>query len=176
MRQDRSRRPFSRGILAEDVVIDEIDLDNVYLGLEFKNAKSTDSNWTTIMSHLQTTAAPKAAGPEEKERTVLIHKLVLSNINTDLIFKEDSGKVKRLPTIDRIELTEISSQGGFPMDQLMNSVLGQMLKQVFIKQNMQNMLMDFLQNPPSQVEKYLQPFKRFIPMHDQSQESDLRSA
>ncbi len=168
--------PLTR-YLSDNIVIDEISLDKVYLGLEFKNAKGTDGNWSVIMANMKANT-PASTAPKEKQRAVLIHKLVLTNIDTDVVYQDGNGKVKHLPTIDRIELTDISSEGGFPVDQLMNSVLGQMLKQVFIKQNMQNMMQDFLNNPPGggQVDKYLQPFKRFFPMKDNSQETDLKTA
>ncbi len=60
-----------------------------------------------------------------------------------------------------MELTEISSEGGLPMDQILNSVLGQMLKEVFVKQNLKNMIQQFM-NTPSPVQQYLAPFKGFF--------------
>lgn len=167
--------------LKDDIVVDEISLDRVYLGLEFKNSKGATGNWTQIMGNLQKTmAAEKPASPKEKTTTLLIKKLILTNINTDVVYVEEGGKVIHLPMIASIELNNISSEGAFPIDQLMGSVLGQMLKQVFIKQNLQNMvqdvMQDFLKNPQGTVDKYLQPFKRFIPARDTSQDSDQKSA
>lgn len=154
--------PFTR-YLNKNIVIDEIDLSNVYLGLEFDAPNSTKGNWTTIMSNIQSTTAStqgkkKEATPEGSQRSVLIHSIVLTNINVDVVYKKDSGKVRRLPTIPRIELKEISSEGGLPMDQITNSVLGEMLKEVFIKENLKNMLQD-LMNRPSPIQQYLAPFK-----------------
>ncbi len=141
--------------LSKNIVIDEIDLKDVYLGLEFDSASGTSGNWTRIMSNMQSTASKGAA---KSEHTVLIHRIILTNINVDVVYKKDGGKIKKMPTIDRIELTEISSEGGFPMDQITKSVLGEMLKQVFIKENLKNMMQDLLQQP-SPIQQYLSPFK-----------------
>ncbi len=158
----------------QNIVIDEIDLQNVYLGLEFDNPSAATGNWSTIMKNLQQSTGT-TSGQSRKERkskkkqeeqpsssksnrTVLIHRVVLTNIDVDVVYRQDGGKVKRLPRIPRMELTEISSEGGFPMDQVMNSVLGEMLKQVFIKENLKNMMQD-LMNTPSPVQQYLAPFK-----------------
>ncbi|MES2122485.1 MAG: hypothetical protein V4492_06880, partial [Chlamydiota bacterium] len=99
--------------------------------------------------------------PDENARSVLIHKLILTNINVDVVYRKDGGKIKRLPPIDRIELTEVSSEGGLPMDQIMNSVLGQMLKSVFEKENLKNMMQDLLQNQ-GDIQKYISPFKGLL--------------
>jgi uncharacterized protein involved in outer membrane biogenesis len=162
--------------LSQHIVIDEIDVNDVYLGLEFDSASGTSGNWTTIMGNLNSSSESSAAAPAQgkkkkrkeppapaaesaSSRTVLIHRLVLTNIDVDVVYRKDGGKVKRLPRIPRIELTEISSEGGLPMNQIMNSVLGEMLKQVFLKENLKNMMQDFIQNPTSPVQKYLGPFK-----------------
>lgn len=158
--------------LHQNVVIDEIDVKDVYLGLEFDSASGTSGNWTTIMGNLQSsTSTSKTASsgkkrkkeepapPPSSSRTVLIHRLILTNIDVDVVYRKDGGKVKKLPRIPRIELTEISSQGGLPLDQIMNSVLGEMLKEVFLKENLKNMLQNLLENPNNPIQQYLKPFQ-----------------
>lgn len=160
--------PLTR-YLNHHIVIDEIDVKDVYLGLEFDSPSGATGNWTTILGNLK--RSMDAEIPAEKknkkqntqkainssDRSILIHKLVLTNIDTDVVYRT-KGKVKRLPRIPRIELTEISSEGGLPTDQILNSVLGEMLKQVFVKENLKNMMQDFM-NAPSPFKKYLEPFK-----------------
>src|ERR1700722_10481327 len=150
--------PFTR-YLNHHVIIDEIDLKDLYLGLEFDSASSTKGNWTTIMNNLQSSTAASPKNEKKASRSLLIHRLILTNIDVDVIYKKDGGRVKKLPTIPRIELTEISSEGGEPMDQLMNSVLGEMLKQIFIKENLKNMLQELMNQPNSPLQQYLSPFK-----------------
>jgi uncharacterized protein involved in outer membrane biogenesis len=152
--------PLTR-YLNKQIVIDEIDLTDVYLGLEFDSATSTQGNWTTIMSNIenQVQKKKKKNAPEGTERSVLIHRMILTNINVDVVYKKDGGKVKKLPTIPRMELTEISSEGGLPLDQIANSVLGEMLKQVFIKENLKNMLQELMNQPANPIQQFLSPFK-----------------
>jgi len=145
----------------QKIIIDEMDVNDIYLGLEFESASGVKGNWTTIMENLKaSTSTPK--GKEEKAtRTVLIKKLIFNNIITDVVYRKEGGKVKRLPTINQIVLTDVSSEGGIPMDQLMNTVLGQMLRQVFVKQNLKNMLQDIIENPPEAIEKFIEPLQPF---------------
>jgi uncharacterized protein involved in outer membrane biogenesis len=147
--------PF-HNYMSKNIVINEIDLKDVYLGLEFDSASGATGNWTRIMGNIQSRMQQEAQ--TSSDRTVLIHRLILTNIDVDVYYRKEGGKVKRLPRIDRIELTEISSEGGLPMDQIMSSVLGQMLQQVFLKQNLQNMMQNLL-NAPNPLKKYVKPFK-----------------
>ena len=159
--------PFTN-YLNKRIIINEIDLQDIYLGLEFDSASGTSGNWTRIMKNLQDSTQAdqgKLSKSKEKkgspERSVLIHRIVLTNIDVDVVYRKEGGKVKKLPRIPRIELTEVSSEGGFPMDQILNSVLGEMLKQVFIKQNLNNMIKSLI-DTPSPIQKYVEPFKGFF--------------
>lgn len=171
--------------LDQQVIIDQIDINDVYLGLEFDSASGTQGNWTRIMGNLESSTGQEPAGTKKKkgkkaetsgsERSVLIRRLILTNINVDVVYRKEGGKIQRLKTIDRIELTNVSSEGGLPMDQVMNSVLGQMLKSVFEKQNLQNMLQNLLQQQGG-VQKYLEPFKGFFNTHVEEEEKENQSA
>ncbi len=140
----------------QDVVIDEISVSNIQLGLEFDSASGTRGNWTEIMSNYEN--APEPASQDT--RTVFIKRLVLNNISVDVVYRTNPKKIKRLPLIPQIVLTNISSTGGVPMHQIMESVLGQMLKSVFMKENLNNMLNDIIKNPPKNAQDLLKiPFK-----------------
>jgi len=166
----------------QQVVIDLIEIDHVYLGLEFDSITGTSGNWTRIMNHFkESTDGPamrrkrKTSSPlqQKTNRSILINHLVLTNIDVDLVYRKEGGKVQKLKWIDRIELTNVSSEGGLPMDQIMSSVLGQMLKSVFEKQNLQNMLQNLLPQPGSRAHDYLAPFKKFL---NQQLETEKKSA
>lgn len=162
------KTPFTR-FLDKQIIIEEIDLNDVFLNLEFDSASGTKGNWSRIMGNLQqTTAAEQSSASltnskKETGRSVLIRTMILTNIDVDVLYIKEGSKVIHLPRIDRIELHDISSEGGIPMDQIMNSVLGQMLKSVFQKQNLKNMMQDLIQNPPNEIQKYLSPFKNLFP-------------
>lgn len=148
--------PLSR-YFHDHILIDEIDVDNVYVGLEFDSPKGTEGNWTQIMKNVHSSASQKS------KKTVLIHKLILSNIKCDLLYRSQGKKVTHLPEIKRIELHDISSEGGGAMDQIMNSALGEMIKQVFVEQNMKdalNNILDQIQGGGnSQVQQGIQIFR-----------------
>lgn len=181
--------PFTN-YLSKNIIIDEIDIQNVYLGLEFDSASGTTGNWTRIMGNLKQSMGeiPEKNGKSKKKkessakqtpttgtpRTVLIHRIVLTNIDVDVLYKKEGGKVKRLPRIPQIVLTEVSSEGGSAMDQILNSTLGEMLKQVFIKENVKNMMQD-LMNTPSPAQKYLAPFKGLFNAVPKAEPLDLMS-
>ncbi len=143
------------------VIIDEIDLNTVYLGLEFDSASSTNGNWTVLMNNM------KASASTSSSRSLLIRKVVLTDIDVDVVYRQNGSKVTRLPRIPRMELTNITSEGGIPSDQIMNSVLGEMLKQVFLKQNLKNMFQELLQQPQNPVRNYLSPFQKMFNFQQQ---------
>lgn len=140
--------------IKDAIVIDEISLDQVYLGLEFASPTNLQSNWSTIMAPLSTEKPSSAT-----KKTVLIKTLVLTNIQVDLVYKNKASAVKKLPLIDKIVLTNISTEKGLPMNQIMNSVLGQMLKSIFLKENLKDAVDGLLQEPESTLDKLLSPFK-----------------
>ena len=117
--------------------------------------------------------AKQEAQDNDSSRSVYIHKLILTNIDVDVVYIKEGRKVIHLPRIERIELYDISSQGGLPMDQIMNSILGQMLRSVFERQNLKNMLQNLIESPPNTIQKYLNPFKLFtLPSLLKTEEND----
>lgn len=149
--------------LQSQIIVDEIDLNGVYLGLEFDSASGTSGNWSTIMNNIKASGMrhPKKSTEGEPSHTLLIHKLVLTDIDTDVVYRKEGSKIHKLPRIPRIELNEISSEGDFPINQLMDSVLGSLLKEVFMKQNLNNMLQNLLK-PQKVIPKHLLPFGDFL--------------
>ncbi|MES2122486.1 MAG: hypothetical protein V4492_06885 [Chlamydiota bacterium] len=58
--------PFTH-YLDKKIIIDEIDLNDVYLGLEFDSPSSTNGNWTEIMKNLQR-SSPAEGKKRKKEK------------------------------------------------------------------------------------------------------------
>lgn len=149
--------PLNR-YLKDQIEIDTITINNIYLGLEFDSPQGTSGNWTAIMDRTkQGNTSPSTT--KETSKSVLIHKIIFNNISTELLYRNQGGKPRRLPTIKHMELHEISSEGGAPMDQILNSALGEMLKQVFIEQNLKDMLDKVFS--PNKNEMLQQTFKQF---------------
>ncbi len=141
--------------LDDKIIVDEIDVNDIYIGLEFDSSSSSDGNWKIILSNYSREAHLDETG---SKKTVLIRRLVLNNITTDIMFRDQGGKVQRLPKINQIVLRDISTEGGNAADQLMSSILGQMIKSVFIEQKLSNFLKG-LTDPGKAVDNFLGPFK-----------------
>ena len=176
----RIQTPFNQ-FFKNQVSIDEIQLSDLFIDLEFDSASGTKGNWSRIMGNLQGSSssaekkgrAKQEAQDNDSSRSVYIHKLILTNIDVDVVYIKEGRKVIHLPRIERIELYDISSQGGLPMDQIMNSILGQMLRSVFERQNLKNMLQNLIESPPNTIQKYLNPFKLFtLPSLLKTEEND----
>ncbi|MBM3207539.1 MAG: hypothetical protein FJZ57_02905 [Chlamydiae bacterium] len=157
--------PLIYSLFRRSLFIDKIILDDVYLGLEFNSATSTKGNWTTLMSNLEKNANAESKVPNQKAtatyityKDCVIKELIINNITVDVLYLQSNSKVKRLPPIKQIVIKNIRASKGFPADQLTNSILGQLLKQVFIQENLKNML-DSVVNDPSQIQEIIQPFK-----------------
>ena len=142
--------------LDKNISIETIALDNIYLGLEFDSPKGTKGNWTTLMKNLQDSEVPTS---KNDTKSIEIKELVLTNIQVDVVYKSSGGSVKKLPPIPKIVLHNISSSQGLPTQEIMQSVLGQMLKSVFVEENLKNMFEGILEEPKSAVDTLLQPFK-----------------
>ena len=143
--------------LKNNIVIDLIELDDVYLGLEFDSPSSATGNWTRLMENLQKATQESSA---KSTKTVLIKKLIIRNIKTQVVYLNKKDGVINLKPIEVLEFDNISSDEGFPLEQLSNSVLGKMLKEVFVKQNLKDMLNKWVQ-PQKQIDKLIKPFKLF---------------
>jgi len=126
----------------DNIVINEMLLDDVYIGLEFDAPKSKNGNWTTIMNNVSknTASEQKEAKNKGKSTSVLIKKLVITNLQIELAYKTGGQANRKLRPIERIELTNISSEGGIPTNQIMNIVMQETLRNIFSKEGLQNML------------------------------------
>lgn len=153
----------------DQVVVDQINVDDIYLGIEFDTTSSITGNWTQLLHHYQTEAHLDA----NDGKRVLIKKMIFTNINSDLIFHSQGGKITKLPTIPRIELTNISTEGGLPIDQLTSSILGQMLKQAFMQYHLNNMIQGLIESPGKALELFIKPFQGIFNMAP-IQERDLK--
>jgi hypothetical protein len=138
------------------VEIDTVTISDIYLGFEFESGMSTRGNWTTIMSNWM--SSPKSA--RKSRRTAVIKRLVLNNINCDVVYANEGSKVRALPHIGQIVLLDVTSTGGLPIHQLMGTVLGEMLKNIFEQEHIKNMLEDLVEIPPKGVIEIIEaPFK-----------------
>lgn len=162
------------GYLKNDIVIEEINVSNVYIGLEFDSIKSTKGNWSTILANAE--SAQEESTKSASNKTVLIKRLLLTNIQAELLYQSD-GKIRKLKPIKQIELKNISSKGGNVGDQILNSALGQAVKQIFIEENLKDILDQLMQSPAGdQLKNYLGPLKNIFNVVDKETEESLAKA
>ena len=154
-----------------NIVIDMIKIDDIYLGLEFEAPGKTQGNWTTIMGNFKASESPS-----KSTKTVLIKKLILSNIRMDLAYRTGDRKIQKLAPIDHLEFNNISSEGGIPTEQITNIIFKQMLKSVFDKANLKNMLEGVLDPQGSTWDKMVEPFKDLFNANDPSDLSEEKLA
>lgn len=164
--------PLTR-YMKDNIEIEQIIVSDVYIGLEFESIKGTKGNWSTILANAQ--SAQDESSKSASDKTVLIKRLLLTNIKVEL-FYQNEGKVKKLKTIPQIELKNISSKGGNVGDQIMNSALGQAVKEVFIQENLKDIFNQLLQDPTNPVKEYLGPLKNFLNKAPQESEELLVKA
>ena len=125
------------------MTIDEIVVRDIFVGVEFYDSKQKESNWNYIL-------ATDEKKEKKGEKDYLIRKLVLYNLTVQVT--QSNGQVKRYPTIPKMEFYNISSETGFPIDQIEKAIFNLVLKDLFKKLNLDQILKDQLQKVPS---KYL---------------------
>ena len=128
-------------ILGNPLIIDEIDMADIFVGIEFYDASGTDSNWSRILDveHIKKNKASK---------DYLIRRLVLTNLTVQ-VTKAD-GSFKRYPTIPRMEFHNISSETGFPISEIEKAIFDLVMKDLFRKLQLDQLLrtIDPLKNLP----------------------------
>lgn len=153
----KTEAPLTR-FLEKSIVVDKMTLSNLYLDLEFQTATDTRGNWTEIMNNL----SKSLGSPSKESKELLIKKLVVENLTIDLVFKQGDGRVRRLKPIPRMEFNNVSSSGDFPMGQLTNLILSEMLKEVFREENLKNMLEQVLQTPGRGANSFYNSIKQLF--------------
>lgn len=94
--------------------IDEILIDDIYLSIILTSPLGKDNNWSAI-------AAGMPKEDKKMDREVIVHRLILSNINVEI----QGGKLLKAPSskhIDRMEFQEVSSKTGFPTKELIREI------------------------------------------------------
>ena len=146
--------------MKKHVEIQQVIVDDIYIGLEFDNIESEKGNWTRLIENFYTVMDNYEK--KDSERTVTIKKISLQKIQAQVVYKTSPKKIHAFPIVEYEEFTDITSQGGFPIDQITNSVLGKMLMSLFVRENIKNMYKQFL-NPKNVLKSLISPFKLLIP-------------
>jgi len=110
-------------IFGNPVMIESIDIENIFVGIEFYDAKGDDSNWARIL---------RENGHRKKNpRDYLIRTVILRNLTVELT--RSDGTVKRYPTIKQMEFHNISGEMGFPIEEIEKAIFELMMQDIFKK-------------------------------------------
>lgn len=140
------------------IIVNKVQIDDVYVGIEFYDKKNTYGNWTKIIARLDTQNTEKNHPPEaKKKRTALIRHLMINNISIDLILKGD--KVRRLSPIPQLEFHDINSEEGLPMDEITELIIQKLMEQISILTGIANIVKSVLFIPKEAAHVIFSPFK-----------------
>ncbi len=109
--------------------VDQITLNDVFLSIEFYNPLGTVNNWTEIAKNM-----PKQE-KKKKGKGYLIRKLVINDLLVEIHGMGLGGLLGKVETkrIPRLEFTNISSEEGFPTEQLIQAIFGRTGLDKYIK-------------------------------------------
>lgn len=109
-----------KDIRGEVMTIEDIEINNILLNIEYLNESKSRTNWDLIM---QNDKRGKVS-----DRKYLIKNLTLKNLTIVVI--EKNGKVTRYPTLSRMQFSNISDETGFPIEDIEKAIFDIMLKRV----------------------------------------------
>lgn len=122
-------------LIKDPLVIDTLEVNDVYLGLEFTSPTMTQGNWTRLIENLKKSSPPQNS--TTKAATVIIKKLILTNIQADIVYTAIKGNVQKVSPIERIELYNVSSQDGVGYDQIAKMVIEKSVQALLKQENLQ---------------------------------------
>lgn len=109
------------------LTIDEIALEEILVEIEMYGGK--ESNWSYILSHRKKKAS--------QSRDYLIRKLVIRNLTVQVT--QADGSSKTYPMIDEMTFYNISSETGFPVDEIEKAIFNLMMQEILRKFGLQQL-------------------------------------
>ena len=140
------KAPLTR-YLKKNIVIDEIQLNDIYASIEFYKKGNTEGNWTVLIDNFDSNNSFGKSQGEKKQPSgnVLIKKLVMTNITIDLkLYGKD---VNRLSPIARLEFENVGTEEGFPVEEITEIIIQKLISQVFSLQGLSNMFKTVIEAP-----------------------------
>lgn len=111
--------------LKNHITIDRIEMDNVYINIEFYTEDKLEGNWQSLIENMGTSHQPSYGG----DRQTFIKKLVLNNVQITLILSD--GKMHRLSPIPHLEFDDVTSEKGLPVKEISEIIARKMLYSIF---------------------------------------------
>lgn len=131
----------------DPIEIEKIEMSDVYVNIQIYDKDQKEGNWQTIVHNMSI----DHKSPLSIERSALIKKLVLTNIQIDLILSD--GKLRRLSPIDRLEFDNITSDKGIPTQEISEIIVQKVMHSIFLEQGLKSVI-----EAPVNVIKGVLPF------------------
>ncbi len=147
-------------LLKKQVVIDQIQCQDIYVGVEFQSQSNQMSNWNQVLNHMDRSS--KGGKDQESEREVLIKKLILKNSTIQVVYKTNPQKIQTYK-IKTMELNNLSSRGGLPIDQITKVIIRQSIQEIFSPKNLGNLFKNLFPknfNPLAPIFSSFDPVKK----------------
>lgn len=137
-------------LISSPLIIDTISLDKVFVGIEFYSkgqsalslqASNTLTKGPSLLKHFGSNWSYMLASDQPKKKNkkdYLIRTLILKNLTVQVT--PVSGKHTVYPTIPRIELHNISSETGFPIQEIEKAIFHLVLQHLFDKLDIKEIL------------------------------------
>ena len=103
-------------ILADPLIIDEIIINDIFIGVEYYNKKKSQSNWATILEEKSS---------QKPSRDYLIRTLRFNRMTVDVM---QANGTKKSYTLPEMEFHNISSATGFPVGEIEKAIFQQVLQ------------------------------------------------
>ncbi len=100
------------------LIIENIDLNHIFVGIEFYDQDQKDSNWSRMLK--------EKPGKKKNPKDYLIRTLTLRDLTVEVTTSD--GKIKRYPTIKQMEFHNIGSESGFPVAEIEKTIFNLMMK------------------------------------------------
>ena len=129
------------------IIIDKIQMSDVYVNIQLYTKDQTKGNWQTILANME---------EDHKsffsiEREAIIKKLIFTNIQIDLILS--NGKLHKLSPIERLEFDDVTSDKGIPTQEISEIIMQKMMNSIFLQQGLKAII-----EAPATVIKGVLPF------------------
>lgn len=116
-----------KGVRGNPLIIDQIVLEKIFVGIEIYGGKET--NWGHILSRREKKTKPP--------RDYLIRKLTIRNLTVQVT--QADGSAKTYPTIQEMEFNNISSETGFPIEEIEKAIFNLMMQEILRKFGLQQL-------------------------------------
>jgi len=125
-------------------VIEDIELNNVFLGIELYNSSGSRNNWSQILATVDD-------NQDKDAKEMIIRRLVIKNLSVSVRGKGIFSSWQKIKEIPRLEFRNISSKEGFPTEKL--------IEQIFDEANLGTYIKELIKQPVKVLDKVLSPFK-----------------